>query len=63
MVEGFLKGVWGKPAQPATGLLGVWGTVKAAPGKVLSQLMNPFKFIKYIVIIGIGLLVYSRYRK
>ena len=61
MVEGFLKGIWGKPAQPATGLLGLWGSVTSVPKKLVSTITSPIKLITSIIVVGIGLLLYSRY--
>lgn len=63
MVEGFLKGIWGKPATNATGILGLWGTVTSTPSKLVDKITSPFKFIMAISVVGLGFLLYSRYKK
>jgi len=63
MVVGFLKGLWGKPTQKGSLVVGLWGTVT-------NNISNPFKIfnsittlIKWIIITAIGLLLYKRYKK
>ena len=63
MVVGFLKGIWGKPAQPATGMVGIWGTISSVPSKLVSTITSPSKLIMSIAVIGGGLLLYRRYKK
>ena len=63
MVEGFLKGIWGKKARPATGMVGIWGTITSAPSKLISKVTSPFKLITTMLVVGVGLLLYKRYKK
>lgn len=63
MAEGFLKGILGKPAIPATGMLGLWGTIKSKATGLVDKVTTPFKFIKYLAIGVIILLLYGRFKK
>jgi len=63
MVVGFLKGVWGKPAQKATGVQGIWSTVSNAPNKIIGKLTSPFKMIKYVITGIILIFAYKLYKK
>ena len=63
MVEGFLKGIWGKPATRATGMVGLWGTITSAPSNLIGKITSPFKLITGMLVIGGGLLLYKRYKK
>lgn len=63
MVVGFLKGVWGKPAEPATGFHGLWDTVTKAPKSIFDAILTPIKLIKWIIVIIVGLIVYKRFVK
>ena len=63
MAEGFLKGLWGKPAQQGTGIVGLWDTAT-------KHFPNPFKIvgsvgslIKWIIIAAIALILYGRFKK
>ena len=63
MAEGFLKGIWGKPATQGTGMMGLWGTITKAPKNIFSAIITPFKIIFYIIIIIVGILLYSKLKK
>lgn len=63
MVEGFLKGIWGKPATEGTGMMGLWGSITKAPKSIFGAIMTPFKIIFYIIIVIVGILLYSRLKK
>ena len=63
MVQGFLKGIWGKPAVHGTGLMGIWGTITKAPKTIFSAITTPLKIFKYMAIAVVGLLLYARFRK
>lgn len=63
MVVGFLKGIWGKEAQPATGMVGIWGTITSVPSKIIGAITTPAKIIKVFLMVGIGFLLYKRFKK
>lgn len=63
MAEGFLKGLWGKPAVEATGLMGLWGTIKSAPSRITGAIMSPLKLITYVILAAIAFIAYSRFKK
>ena len=63
MVQGFLKGIWGKPATQGTGLMGIWGTITNAPKTIFGAITTPLKIFKYMAIAVVGLLLYKRFKK
>jgi hypothetical protein len=63
MAEGFLKGLWGKPAQQGTGMVGLWGTATKIISKPFQILGSVGSLIKYIIIAAIVLLLYGRLKK
>ena len=63
MVQGFLKGIWGKPATQGTGLMGIWGTITKAPKTIFGAITTPFKIFKYMAITVVAILIYVRFKK
>ena len=62
MVVGFLKGIWGKPAQKATGVQGLWGTVTSAPGVIMGKLMSPAKLIMGVAVLFGAFILFKRFK-
>ena len=63
MAEGFLKGIWGKPTQQGTGIMGIWGTIKRAPNSIFKTIMSPIKVVGILITGTIIFFIYMRYRK
>ena len=63
MAEGFLKGIWGKPTQRGTGIMGIWGTIKRVPNSIFKTIMSPIKAVGILITGTIVFFLYMRYRK
>lgn len=63
MVVGFLKGLWGKPAQKGSGVMGLWGTITSVPNSIFKVVSTPFKIIAYAILGLIMLLLYKRLKR
>ncbi|MCK4667919.1 hypothetical protein KAU33_14280 [Candidatus Dependentiae bacterium] len=63
MAEGFLKGIWGKPAQQGTGVMGIWGTIKNLPNTMFKTITSPLKIISILIVGSILLILYKGYKK
>jgi hypothetical protein len=59
MVEGFLKGIWGKPATTGTGLMGIWGTIKRSPRTVIDTIASPMKVMKTVIMLVLVVVGYK----
>ena len=62
MVVGFLKGIWGKPAQQGSGLMGIWGTITKVPTTIYKGIMLPGKIIGTLILLFIGYFLYKRFK-
>ena len=63
MAEGFLKGVWGKPASQGTGVLGMWGTIKKTPTTIFKTITTPIGVMKVVIAGAVVAMLYVGYRK